>query len=191
MPNKRLDVTGQRFGRLVALEFVGPSKSSSIWRFQCDCGKIVEKLLRYVKNSGCKSCGCLYEEISGKQSMKPTGEANAYGLYLTYKDSAKNRDLCFELDFEEFRELTSYACSYCGVLPETIRDAPNTNGLYVYNGIDRVNNDVGYVFWNCRSCCKTCNYAKHTMGLGQFLSWIKRLSSYKEQRDMNLSIRCW
>ena len=29
---------GRRFGRLVAVEYVGVSRGSSVWRFRCDCG---------------------------------------------------------------------------------------------------------------------------------------------------------
>jgi hypothetical protein len=28
---------------------------------------------------------------------------------------------------------------------------------------------------NCVPCCKTCNYAKHTLGKPEFLAWIERV----------------
>ena len=36
--NRRFDITGQRFGRLVAREHVGFKHGCSYWLFDCDCG---------------------------------------------------------------------------------------------------------------------------------------------------------
>lgn len=52
------DITGQRFGKLVALDRVNDGGQST-WKCQCDCGRT--KIVK-MKNliSGCtKSCGCL------------------------------------------------------------------------------------------------------------------------------------
>lgn len=46
---------------------------------------------------------------------------------------------------------------------------------YTYNGIDRVNNDIGYIKNNCIPCCKICNRAKNSMSYDDFLNWIKIL----------------
>ena len=55
------DITGQRFGKLIALEPTGMrSKSGSvIWRCQCDCGNTVESPLSQLRAGYRKSCGCL------------------------------------------------------------------------------------------------------------------------------------
>jgi len=56
----RIDITGQRFGRLTAVRDVGVDKSRSrLWLCQCDCGK--EKIVSsaILKAGGVKSCGCL------------------------------------------------------------------------------------------------------------------------------------
>lgn len=34
----RIDITGNRYGSLVAKEFVGVKNTSYLWRFECDCG---------------------------------------------------------------------------------------------------------------------------------------------------------
>ena len=66
MPKTRLiDLTGQRFGRLVVLERTGTYKgsdgsgSSPIWKCQCDCGEVVEVIGRNLRYGGTKSCGCI------------------------------------------------------------------------------------------------------------------------------------
>lgn len=40
---------------------------------------------------------------------------------------------------------------------------------YIYNGVDRMNNSLGYINKNCVSCCKICNYMKLEMSISEFL----------------------
>lgn len=85
---------------------------------------------------------------------------------------------------KEFETLTKSNCFYCGVAPKTkvwsdLKQVNNTeSSTYTYNGIDRVNNNKGYVFNNCVSCCKECNRAKYNMSYTDFMKWINRLVNY-------------
>ena len=59
---KSIDITGERFGRLIALHKAYTFNKCQYWECLCDCGKykVVRKShLRYGK---IKSCGCLLEE---------------------------------------------------------------------------------------------------------------------------------
>lgn len=57
--SKIIDITGQRFGSLVALEKDNSRHSSNTyWWFQCDCGKKVSILGKNVRNGITQSCGC-------------------------------------------------------------------------------------------------------------------------------------
>ena len=51
---RRLDLTGQRFGKLTAIEYVGNKK----WRCICDCGKTIVARTAGLRNGETKSCGC-------------------------------------------------------------------------------------------------------------------------------------
>ena len=53
------DLTGQRFGKLVALEKIERKGKTYFWKCQCDCGNICEKEAQYLLNGDTKSCGCL------------------------------------------------------------------------------------------------------------------------------------
>ena len=53
------------------------------------------------------------------------------------------------------------------------------NGPYVYNGVDRVDNERGYSLENCVPCCKFCNRMKRDLGKKEFLEHIKNI--YNEQ----------
>lgn len=67
----RENLTGQRFNRLVAIEYVPvPEKQGTFWRCKCDCGN--EKIIRssVLKNGKTKSCGCLQKERVSQTSIK-------------------------------------------------------------------------------------------------------------------------
>jgi hypothetical protein len=57
------DISGKRFGRLVAIERRGPK-----WAFACDCGAEKEIFATSVKRGLTKSCGCLNAELSSARS---------------------------------------------------------------------------------------------------------------------------
>ena len=84
----------------------------------------------------------------------------------------------FELTKEDFRALTKSNCYYCGQPPSQIVKAGNgVNGEYLYSGIDRVNNDLGYAISNVRPCCKQCNIAKGILTEAEFYAWIRRVAA--------------
>ncbi len=56
---KALDLTGQRFGKLVALDRA-PKRNDKYtrWICQCDCGNITEVRTDFLRNGHTGSCGC-------------------------------------------------------------------------------------------------------------------------------------
>lgn len=61
---RKLDLTGQRFGRLVVLEMTGSSlHGKSLCRCVCDCGNKRIVIGSGLRNGRSKSCGCLKIEI--------------------------------------------------------------------------------------------------------------------------------
>jgi hypothetical protein len=55
------DITGQRFGRLVALSVKRENKRT-LWLCTCDCGNKKEIRAELLKNGSTKSCGCFAQE---------------------------------------------------------------------------------------------------------------------------------
>lgn len=64
---RRIDVTGQRFGRLIALHH-GSGSKSSYWQCICDCGKTATVALNSLKSGVTQSCGCLQREIVAERN---------------------------------------------------------------------------------------------------------------------------
>lgn len=71
MSNKCIDLTGQRFGKLVVLRRDEEKKDSNhrvFWICQCDCGNIVSIPSQNLRRGYTKSCGCMKRnDITGKR----------------------------------------------------------------------------------------------------------------------------
>jgi len=103
----------------------------------------------------------LWKEYYKKQSQSPAGRYNAY------KQNAKKRGIKFEITKEQFMEFWQKPCSYCGNEIKTI-------------GIDRINNNVGYIKGNLKSCCGWCNKMKMDHNEKEFLDQCKKVAEYDE-----------
>lgn len=55
---KFLDITNQRFGKLVALYKLPSRKGKTYWMCQCDCGNQKEVQTGHLTSGNIKSCGC-------------------------------------------------------------------------------------------------------------------------------------
>ena len=68
--SQRKDWTGQRFGRLVAVSFVGRRRHNAVWLFRCDCGSEHGASISNVarQDRPIRSCGCLYCEVTGTRA---------------------------------------------------------------------------------------------------------------------------
>lgn len=184
------DVTGEKRNMLTFINYFGKNiANNNTWRVRCDCGK--ELICEYsdVNTGKIKSCGCLKTINAKKVNSLPFGEASFNQVYSYYKNSAKERNIPFELDKDFFRYTTGKNCYYCNSEPENTKISMYNNGHYLYNGIDRVDNNKGYIESNVLPCCKTCNFAKRSMGIEEFKKWISRLVDrfnvgYKDKQDI-------
>lgn len=62
------DLTGQRFGRLVAVEYSGQNaQRNGLWLCRCDCGTSRQYPSTSLTNGHTRSCGCMaHEETSAR-----------------------------------------------------------------------------------------------------------------------------
>src|SRR3989338_4699689 len=68
------------------------------------------------------------------------------GKYAIYKQHARDTKRDFTLTLDEFTALWRQPCFYCNTSIDTI-------------GLDRINNNKGYILDNVVPCCGTCNHA--------------------------------
>jgi hypothetical protein len=116
-------------------------------------------------------------------------EQQQYGLrnylYRTYKTNAPKRGHNFLLSFEEFNNIISQRCYYCGEEPkeaskELLKARGDTHQPTIkYNGIDRIDPTKDYTLDNCVPCCSVCNYMKHTQQEEDFLNQIAKIYNFR------------
>lgn len=173
---------GNVYGNLTVMELSGRSRSRDrMWLCNCSCGNKTIVSTENLHNGSTRSCGCLARTLSRERKLAHPGIAAYNSVLNGYKYSAKKRGLSFELTSEEFREITSQPCHYCGIEPKQISKTRGRNGEYIYNGIDRVNNSIGYVISNVVPCCKRCNTAKREIAYDDFVTWIDRLVRFRAE----------
>lgn len=152
MSRKCIDLTGQRFGRLVVLQRVDNLMSSSgqrtRWLCACDCGKETVVLGVSLRSGNTRSCGCLQKDAvhqsngthyyTGKRlhniwrGMKARCYISSCSNYEFY--GAKGIEVCDEWrnDFSKFKEWAL------------------ANGYTDELSIDRIDPERDYEPANCR-----------------------------------------
>lgn len=112
-------------------------------------------------------------------TLKPIGVSNSKKVFTDMKGNARVRGLKFNINYEQFLLLTSQNCFYCDSKLKQCHKAESVkkrfNGLYYYNGLDRVDNDKNYELDNVVPCCMTCNRAKNKMSITDFKKWVKQI----------------
>lgn len=173
---------GLKFGRLT---IVGPGVVGSGRRkylCACDCGAHVFSTLDDLSSGNTMSCGCLRSEVSRKKSLAARSgdramRAELSVLYNSYKMAAKKKGRKFDLSKDEFLALVSSDCHYCGASPgRRIKGYHNDSGLR-WNGVDRIDNSLGYSLENCQAACWTCNRTRGAMDYNEFMSLVRTISS--------------
>lgn len=167
------DLSGNVYTKLLVLKR-DDQISNGVWYIcKCECGNIKSIRANSLKQGSTKSCGCLQKEVASSFALPNNGSAKNK-LFYQYKNKARKKGYSFDLTFEDVLEFTKQNCFYCNREPQQIFKSKKSK--YLYNGIDRKNNSIGYVKENCVSCCVTCNYAKGTRNYDAFILWIDRVS---------------
>lgn len=83
---RRLELTGQRFGKLVAIKVVGKDESGCLfWKCRCDCGEEPRVKASSLISGYTKSCGCLSSTPLEGQEF---GELRVIEKVGSYKDGS-------------------------------------------------------------------------------------------------------
>lgn len=185
---KKLDLTGQKFGKLFVLNsdqyiyYSSGKRTASLC--QCDCGNMKIASNNFLIQGVLNSCGCLVLENAvrlGKDIKKrirfEPKIVSARRVFRHYKDG--------DLSFEEFFHLSQQNCLYCGQSPQNKQQENkrnpksylygNDDGVFIYNGLDRIDSTIGHTKNNVVTCCSNCNYAKNNMSLEYFKNYVTRL----------------
>lgn len=165
---------------------------------RCICGNLCvfkySSLLISKRGNKLSSCGCSNTEAKAKP-QSAGNNAIFSKILLAYKKAAKDAERDFLLTDQQVRKLFSSNCFYCNSEPKTTR-APRSNfknriikseEIITYNGIDRLNNSLGYTEDNVVACCQLCNWQKSNHTKEDFLKFISNIVSWDKNTINNTS----
>ena len=152
------DISGQRFGRLVAVERVGVKSGRTMWLCQCDCGNTKVARLGDLTYGHTRSCGCLMSETSSMLLKSKTGIDNhcyIHGgrntrLYTIWR-GMKAR--CYNSNNPAYPRYGGRGITICDEWRHdftAFRDWAISHGYRDDLSIDRIDNDGDYAPDNCR-----------------------------------------
>ena len=141
------DLTGQRFGRLTALERIGTDKNGKgMWRCKCDCGSTVDVSIASLSTGATQSCGCLHRETFTNRTHGESG-TRLYRIWHAMKER------CYRTGAINFKWYGGKGVKVCEEWKnsfEVFRDWALANGYSSGLTIDRIDSSLGYSPNNCR-----------------------------------------
>lgn len=152
---------GKKYNRWLVLEKIQGQDRDILFKMKCDCG--YEGIRKYcsvvaIKQGKSISCGCYHSEQMIQRQTKSNNHAAKTNIFNQIRGGAKARNLEFLLTFNDVMNLVFLNCYYCECKPYQVSRA--IGGNIIHLGIDRVDNDIGYILENCVPCCKSCNLKK-------------------------------
>lgn len=174
------DLSGQKFGRLTILSYSHTQRvgtkgmTRAFFNAICGCGKECIVSGNRVQTGITTSCGCWKKEIH----LRPGGAARE--LYGKYVKRSKSRGQKIELDFDAFVKFVKQNCVYCGAEPSQKIESSSGLESFEYNGIDRWDNNLGYVKNNMVPCCGICNKQKLEQSGEEFINRCKEIASHAD-----------
>ena len=187
------DITGQRFGRLIALEYIGRRKRGikkkytvPIWKCQCDCGNICEIPLSQLTSGNTKSCGCIHAEQLRKRNQEnalyPKEDRRIVRIWRAMIRRCENSD------DSAYDVYGGRGISVCEEWHDffVFRDWARANGYSDNKSIDRIDYNGNYCPENCRWCTQQeqCNNTR----ANKYLEYHGRTQTLSEWcRELNLN----
>ena len=119
-----------------------------------------------------RRCVPCYEKLLKYESARPARErnykaeafTNKHVIWNHYVKGAQKRGINFALPKTRFNELILQPCFYCNHIKEG-----------EVNGIDRLDNNLGYQEDNVVPCCETCNVMKGSQHPQEFIDKLQAI----------------
>jgi ribosomal protein L34E len=146
-----------------------------------DCGNPLtsESQAKGLRNRLLRRCMICYEKLQQVEKKRPSRDRNykaeafqnKHVIWNHYVKGAKKRSIHFTLTKAQFESLILQPCFYCGYQKES-----------EVNGLDRLDNQLGYIEENVKPCCQICNDMKGTQHPLEFIDKLTAIHDYYETK---------
>jgi hypothetical protein len=139
------DISGQRFGRLVAIRSAGKQASFTLWECQCDCGNVSRTIIPRLRSGKTKSCGCLRAEATrARRLTHGLTESGTYNSWMQMIQRCTNpKDSRWTRYGGRGIRVHGPWLTFANFLADMGEKPPE-------HSIDRIDNDGNYEPANCR-----------------------------------------
>ena len=198
---KTKDITGQRFGRLVALYPVKKKSKNGLytyyyWHCMCDCGNEKDISTRGIMSGATQSCGCLNRERISETHKK----LNTYKLLENYGIgyTSKNEEFYFDLeDYDKIKDHCWYKDKAGYIVTNIYEKDKKKRNLRMHNlvmneyvqDIDHINRNKND---NRKNNLRSCTHQQNTINVGKKknnTSGIVGVSYRKDRHKWRAEIR--
>lgn len=181
MPNL-IDLTGQRFDKLVVLEKAPSRKRHVYWKCQCDCGNICEVSGEFLRRKNIpRDCGCTKQKnIKAKRIEEKNNwlVGKQFGKLTVCKPTSEriNRSIvweckceCGNIKYVPTHLLTSNHTRSCGCLIREVHGNDLTNQRFgkltaLYPREYKKNSSI---IWHCKcDCGRECDVESYSLRAG-------------------------
>ena len=139
--NTRLQLIGQRFGRLVVIADAGRQGKRSLWHCRCDCGGEKTVVGTKLREGAIKSCGCMCS--AGNNKTHGLSATTEYAVWICMMHRCYNPK---RRDYRHYGGRGIRVCARWKKFENFYADmSPRPPGLT----LERRNNDKGYNMENC------------------------------------------
>jgi len=185
------DLTGQKFGRLTVIEYVGRDRQRfALWKCKCDCGKFTVTRGSSLRNGSSKSCGCLRLENALKACTTHGLSGGRKNISRIYRIWRNMKSRCYNPNTPKYKNHGGRGIIVCAEWHkfEPFYRWAMANGYADNLTLERIDNDGNYEPSNCR----WATYEEQALNTRQnciiiYQGKVKTLKEWAELRNIKYS----
>lgn len=81
MSNPKIDMLGQRSGKLKVIKYNSSRNGQAYWLCKCDCGNEIVVRGSHLRTGNVKSCGCLRSDENKRRATHNKSRSRLYNIY--------------------------------------------------------------------------------------------------------------
>ena len=180
--SQRVDISGQRFGRLTAVEpteLRAGVQNQKMWKFRCDCGTEILRHHHNVTRGNTSSCGCIFTDAYANHRI-----SNSYFAHIRGHSKRHGRSIPFEVSIEQVQHLFEKQNAKCALtgINLVFESAGKRNGQFNRRertaSLDRIDSSKGYTLDNIQWVHKIVNIMKQDLSDEKFINWCCKVASH-------------